>query len=169
MCRRIDGFTIVELVTVIILLAVLSTVALSRSVSTSAFSPGTVSLQLNQELRLAQASAQSRQDAQITFQIDLNGNAWRMLTTSDVDGTMRSVDVDQENTDIQATSGATSATFADGGALIVQFDSLGDLSSVTIEGTSADPDEGVAIQITGDSMRELCVYPTGYVANDTCA
>ena len=162
------GFTIVELVVVIILLAILSAVALSRTVSTTAFTPATVAHQLQQELKLAQATAMARQDSQISLQMDLSADDWRLLTNSSVDGVLRTVTVPAENTDIRLTSGTTVETLQDGGALIVQFTSLGDLSTLSVEGTSVAVSGGLLVEVMGDSVRQLCLYNSGYLANGNC-
>ena len=162
------GFTIVELVVVIILLAILSTVAISRSVSTEAFTPATVAHQIQQELKLAQATAMTRQDTQISFQLDLLGDQWRLLSSSLADGVLRNVEVPAEDTDIRLTAGVTIETLADGGALIVQFNSMGDIASLDVEGTVAAPDNGLSLDILGQTNRSLCLYNTGYLATGNC-
>ena len=162
------GFTIVELVVVIILLAILSTVALSRTVSTSAFAPATVSHQLQQDLKLAQATAMARQDTQVSFQLDLDGSDWRMITSNLADGVTHTTHIPAENTNIQLTQGLLVEQLADGGSLSLTFDSQGDLSALNVEGNLLSPDNGLLLEVLGDSDRSLCLYHTGYLANGTC-
>ena len=163
-----NGFTIVELVVVIILLAILSAVALSRAVSTSAFTPATVAHQLQQELKLAQATAMSRQDTQVFFQLDLAGDDWRLLTSTTIDGVLRTIAVPAENTDVRLTSGSTVEVLGDGGALLVQFSSLGNLTALSLEGNAVPAANGLLLEVIGDSSRNLCLYNTGYLANGIC-
>ena len=162
------GFTIVELVVVIILLAILSTVALSRTVSTSAFAPATVSHQLQQDLKFAQASAMARQDTQVSFQVDLDGTDWRMITSNLVDGVTHTTRLSAENTNIRLTHGALIEYLADGGSLSMTFDSSGDLATLNIEGNLVSPNSGLLLEVLGDSNRSLCLYHTGYLANGAC-
>ena len=163
-----QGFTIVELVVVIILLSILSAVAISRSVSTTAFTPATVAHQMYQEIKLAQAMAMSRQDTQISFQLDLDGDDWRLINSSAIDGILRTTFVPAENTDIRLSSGATVETLQDGGSLLVAFDSLGNVNSLTVEGASVAATTGLLVEVLGDNNRSLCLYNSGYLANGSC-
>ncbi|MEM7099036.1 MAG: type II secretion system protein [Pseudomonadota bacterium] len=163
-----QGFTIVELVVVIILLSILSAVALSRSVSTTAFTPASVAHQMHQEIKFAQATAMSRQDTDITFQLDANGDNWRLINSSTADGILRTALVPAENTDIRLTSGATVETLQDGGSLLIAFDSLGNVNSLSVEGSAVSATTGLLVEVIGDNSRSLCLYNSGYLANGSC-
>jgi MSHA pilin protein MshC len=163
------GFTIVELVTVIVLLGILSTVAVSRMVRPSAFAPGIVAQGLVAEARIAQQRAASRGDAQVTLTVDQLGSDWRLVLSTDIDGVIRTELLEVANTTVLAASGAESAALNDTTALQIIFDNRGDLATVLIGGLPGAPTTGVALTVNGDSSRDVCVYPTGYAVQDACA
>jgi len=167
-CFRYRGFTIVELIVVVILLGILSISAISRFVQPSAFSPGIVAEAAIAEIRFAQQLASSRRDAAVTFTMDRFGDDWRFRVTTDVDGLVRTELVEAENTTVQATSGALTNTVAGGTPLVLQFSHAGDLTAVTIGAAAGSPAMGVGLGIDGDSRRDACIYPSGYASAAAC-
>ncbi len=165
---RSSGFTVVELVTVILLLGILSVVAFGRFVRPSAFTPGAVVHALILEARVVRQLAATRADAVVTFTIDRMGSNWRLQTATDVDGVLRTELVAADNTSLRATSGAADDQLDAATAATLVLDSSGDLAAVTIGGTPGDPTLGVEFAITGDSDREACIYPTGYANDAAC-
>jgi len=163
------GFTIIELITVVVLLGILSMVAFSRFVRPSAFVPSIVAHGIVAETRLAQQRASSRRDAVVTLTIDRVGTDWRFLHSTDVDGVVRTELVGASNTTLQAQSGAANNNVDAANALVLQFDSKGDVVSVTVGADVGDPAQGVSISLTGDSDRDVCIYPTGYAVEESCA
>lgn len=164
-----DGFSIIELITVIILLGILSAVAFARMGSSSAFEPAMLMQQIDEELRLAQKLATARQDSQITFTLSLNGNQWQCQTRSDIDGILRTSVIDQNNSSVVATSGAVTAAINATTTLSLQMDGIGNLTAVTLGASPGTAELGVHLLVGGDSQRNLCVYPTGYVAHASCS
>ncbi|MCB1686740.1 MAG: hypothetical protein R3E82_18350 [Pseudomonadales bacterium] len=162
------GFTIVELVTVIILLGILSMVAMARFVQPSAFVPGIVGQKLVAESRIAQQLAVSRADARVSLRLDRQGGDWRMQVSTDVDGVLRTELVDADNSRIQATSGGASAFITAATALSVGYSQSGDLSAVLIGTTVGDATLGVDLLVAGDSDRQVCIHPSGYSASAAC-
>ena len=168
-CRMQKGFTIIELITVVVLLGILSMVAFSRFVRPSAFVPSIVAHGIVAETRLAQQRANSRRDAVVTLTIDRVGTDWRFLHSTDVDGVVRTELVGASNTTLQAQSGAANNTVDAANALVLQFDNNGDVVSVTVGADVGDPALGVSVSLTGDSDRDVCIYPTGYAVEESCA
>ncbi len=163
------GFTIVELITVIMLLGILSTVALSRFVSPDAFAPGIVTHAVLAEARFAQQLAVSRRDAVVSLNIDQLGTDWRFRTSTDLDGVVRTETVAIKNTSMTATSGATTGAINSSTPLVVQFDAAGDLESITLGVAAGDVSLGVSLAVSGDSNRNVCIYPTGYTTDAACS
>lgn len=163
------GFTIVELITVVILLGILSVTAISRFVEPSAFAPGIITHAFILQARAAQQIAASRADAQITLTMDRVADEWRLRVVSDVDGILRDELIAAENTSLTASSGAASGAINAAAPLILSFDSRGDLSAVVIGASAGTPGSGVDLQFSGDSNRSVCVYPSGYASDDACA
>ncbi len=163
------GFTVVELITVIILLSILGAVAMSRMISPDAFAPAIVTQAIVAEARFAQQVATSRADAVVSLTVDRVGSDWRLQVATDLDGVIRTELVEAENTALQAVSGAASAAIGAGATLDIDFNHAGDLSAVTIGGTAGDPDSGVTLTIAGDSTRQACVYSSGYANDEPCS
>lgn len=159
----------VELIAVIILLSILGVFAMGRMVSPTMYAPAVVSEAVLAQVRAAQQIAVSRHDAVVTLTVDRSGDDWRLQITSDVDGILRTERVDAENTALNAVSGAASGSIDAASPLTVSFDHGGDLETVTIGGVAGAPASGVAVSVSGDTSRQLCIYPSGYANADVCA
>ncbi len=167
--RLVAGFTIVELITVVLLLGVLSAVAFSRFGSTNAFEPAILLQQVDEQVRLAQKLATSRQDGQITFRLDLVADEWQTQVSSSIGGVLYTSTTTKNNSSILASSGTASANLSVGNPLQIALDGLGNLDSVQIGGALGNADMGAELQIVGDSTRVLCIYPSGYVSHNVCS
>ena len=165
---RARGFTIVELITVVVLLGILSMTAVSRMVRPSSFAPGIVAQTFVAEARIAQQRAASRRDASVTLTADRLGDDWRFVLSSDVDGVLRTELVEAANTSVTVKSGAASASLDSSASLRLDFTTTGDLSVVLIDGLLGDASGGVALTVVGDTSRDVCVHPTGYAVEGVC-
>jgi MSHA pilin protein MshC len=168
LAKRPEGFTVVELIAVIVLLSILGVVAMGRMVSPNLFAPAIVTQAVVAESRFAQQIATSRHDAAVTLTLDRLGDDWRLRVATDVDGVVRTELVEAEDTTVHAASGAANGSIGAGATLIVSFDRAGDLSAITIGGGAGDPAAGVGLSISGDSTRQVCIYPSGYANADAC-
>ena len=164
-----EGFTIVELITVVILLGILSITAISRFVQPSAFAPGIITNAFVLQARAAQQLAVSRADAEVSLTLERTADQWRLQISTDVDGVVRSETLAAENTSLIVSSGAASAAVTGTSPLVLRFDSRGDLSAVLIGATAGAATAGVDLQFSGDSSRAVCVYPSGYANDAACA
>lgn len=158
----------VELITVIVLLAILGITAGSRMISPSAFRPAIVVQALAAENRIAQQLAVSRRDATVSLTVDRFGADWRLRVATDVDGVIRTELVEAEDSTLHAASGAAIAFVGSGAALSLTFDGRGDLAAVTIDGAAGDPSLGIDLTVGGDHERRLCIYPSGYAHREPC-
>lgn len=166
--RSARGFTVVELVAVILLLAILSITALGRFVRPSAFAPAVVSAALVAEVRQARQLAGARSDARVTLELTADGSDWRFALATDVDGVVREQRVAMANTSLTASSGAASAGLGAGAGLQLTFHGDGDVAAIAIAGSPGDADLGVELALGGDSARTLCIYPSGYATDSAC-
>jgi prepilin-type N-terminal cleavage/methylation domain-containing protein len=166
------GFTIVELIAVLLLLGILAATAMSRLVGSNAYAPALVSEQLIALGRLAQQTALSRQDAAVSLDIDQNAGDWRMRVLVD-DGTgpvtMREELVEIRNTAIAVSNGAVNLPLGATVPLHVGFDGLGSLASTTGGATILDPSVGIGIGVTGDSAYSVCIGSTGHAYRGNCS
>jgi len=166
--RRISGFTLVELIVVIILLSVLSVTAISRMVTPSAFEVGALADAILTQLRAGHQLAATRRNDLVSVVLDSDGGEWRLRVNSAAEGTLKTVWVDADSVQVTASSGAASALLGPGSPLALYYDSLGDLATVTIHSNAGAPDLGVALTLAGDSNRQICVYATGYAVPEAC-
>lgn len=162
------GFTVVELVTTIVLLAILSGVALNSFVSPSAFEPSTLVHQLKLEFNLAHGYATARQDAEVEVMIFADSASWRAQTSNSLDGIIRDTSVDAFNSVLTVTDGTTSGAVSNTSPLTIAYAGTGAIAQVTLGGTPLDLDQGIQWQVVGDSARTLCLHPTGYLDENPC-
>jgi len=158
----------VELITVMLLLSVVGVFAMARMASPSMFAPAVVSQALVSELRFAQQLATARRDAVVSVSVDRVGDDWRLRTVSDVDGVLRTELVERDGTAVQAVSGAANDALDAGTALTVSFDHAGDLDAVSIGAAAGTPASGVSLTVSGDTTRQVCIYPSGYTNAGAC-
>ena len=156
----LGGFTVVEMVVVITLLAILSTVAISRLVGPSSFDPLLLRDYLVAQNAHARQVALNRQDADVRLVIDRTADGVR---TSVLANGATVFDRTSE-TDAPIVIGAT--PFAVGQTLTVNYDGTGYLVSATHDALALDVGSGVGIVV---SDLELCMYPSGVAAVGACA
>ncbi|MFK7912981.1 MAG: Tfp pilus assembly protein FimT/FimU [Pseudomonadales bacterium] len=166
--QHAQGFTIVELVVVIILLGILSVAAVSRMVSPSDFAPGMVSATTASQFRYARALAFAREDTDVQFMLAIVGSDWQITSSTGADGTLRSEEIEQGDTTVQLVNGAFTGSVSVLDPLRITFASDGGLAAASLGTQSLDPDLGLRLQISGDSSRLLCVYPNGYLFTADC-
>lgn len=162
------GFTIVELVIVIVLLGILSVAAVSRMMSPSDFTPGMVSATTASQFRYARALAFAREDTSVQFMLTIVGGDWQMTSSTSVDGTLRSEQVEQGDTTVELVNGGISGSVTALEPLLITFASDGGLAAASLGTQSLDPGLGLRLQISGASSRLLCVYPNGYLLTADC-
>ncbi len=167
-CCCAAGFTIVELVTVIVLLGILSVAAVSRMVSPSDFAPGMVSSAASEQFRLARALAMSREDTSVSLELRAVGSDWQLRTLTVADGEVRQELVERGTTTVVVDNGAFSGAVNTTATLTLQFDSGGSLVAATLGATVLDPLLAIRFTIAGASQRMLCAYPSGYLLSGDC-
>lgn len=171
MHRDAGGFTVVELIAVMVLLGILAATATSRMVGRNAYAGALVSQQVIALGRLAQQTALARQDAVVGLDIDQNAGDWRFRVQVTVDGT--TVASTEERAEISDTAvmianGATTAPLGPAAALHLTFDGLGGLAAGSVSATTLDPAVGVGIQVVGDSTSQLCIGSAGHAYRGSC-
>lgn len=166
---RAGGFTVVELVTTIILLAILSGVAMSSMVSPSSFGPSTIAHQLGLEFSVAYGQATARQDVTVSVEIQGDTDAWLVRISNSADGVVRTTSLDALGTSITVTNGLSSSSLSGSDALTLSFSGSGEVASAALAGSIIDPSLGIQIDLAGESNRVMCLYPTGYLDDAACA
>lgn len=168
-CKRCQAaFTVVELITVILLLGILSVAAVSRMLGPDEFAPGIIASGTAEQFRLGRAIALSRDDLALSWDLSLVGDGWQLRSSTVADGVLRSEQVERGGTTIAVSNGG-SPTFVDGSTpLTVTLDSEGQLASATLGASVLSVAAGIQLTIDGETTRVLCIYPTGFVHDAAC-
>tara|TARA_R110002073_G_scaffold5880_3_gene35782 strand:- start:876 stop:1388 length:513 start_codon:yes stop_codon:yes gene_type:complete len=162
------GFTVIELVVSIALLAIVAVGTSSRWFSADAFSADTLKSQLLAEARLAQRTALSNSQVVVHLVVSQSSNKWRYQIFIDSSGAttlMREVQADVDRVTIQVTGGV-STTLVQGADLDLQYDDLGNLSGVTLAGVAGNVDSGLSFLLAGN--RTFCISPLGFAHDGSC-
>jgi MSHA pilin protein MshC len=156
-----QGFTLIELITVIILLGILSAFAVSRFPSSQSYSTNIITNQFIASARLAQQTSLSRSsvDSSNYTTLNVSGSAgnWNLVVTSGLATYNAQVDQGSEQirfgTDLSSTCASLAAV-----PLTLTFD--GDGNRVPAQNLRVCIDSAVDV--------ELCISPSGYVYEDSC-
>ncbi len=164
--KRALGFTIVELVVVLLLLGILSATALSRFVEPSAFAPRTITGALLAQAHFAALSAQTSAD-DVDLVVLPSAGDWTM-DVSIVGISQRSTEVAAANTRMEITNGALVADVDAANPLSLTFSGDGEVTGAALGATALNPNLGVQVRVIGDTTRTLCLHPTGYAGQEGC-
>ena len=168
----VSGFTIVELIAVLLLLGILATTATSRMVSANAYAPALVCDQLIALGRLAQQTALTRQDAMVSLDVDQDAGAWRLrvqVASGAGTTTAREERAEIRNTGVVVINGAQTASLGPSAALRLTFDGLGNLNTGAVAATNLNTSVGVGISVTGDTAASVCVGSAGHAFRGACS
>lgn len=153
MHSRTGGFTLVELVTTIILIGVLSVVAIPRLMSSSSYSAYSLRNEFTAELRKAQLLAMNNTDICIRIEVDA-ANGYRQLRFPVRVGNQCSGTASL-NLGWQAFQGGSSLRLAGASSFALDFDALGRLP-----GTGC---QGACIEVIADETLILAVESEGFI------
>lgn len=157
---KYQGFTLIELIMVIILLGVLSVFAVSRFPSKQPFSTVIINNQLLASARLAQQTSLSRASsaANITLTVSENSGEWNLAIASG-GNTLFLTQVEQGSESIRfGTSLTGSCSSLATAPFTVTFD--GDGNRI--------PFQNLRVCVDSDTDLELCISPSGYAYEGTC-
>ncbi|MGB0732290.1 MAG: pilus assembly FimT family protein [Pontibacterium sp.] len=163
------GFTLVELIAVLALLAVISAAAFSRFSSPSVYQSRILLDSLENSLRLAQRSSLSHHASTLSWRLTRTGNhEWQYVLL--VDGSEQLSESVKAETSLSYStpivSGGTYTGNLDiGESLLLAYDNQGSLASVTDD--SGGGLVNGALTITMDS-RVLCVSSGGFAYASSC-
>lgn len=162
-----QGFTLIELITVIILLGILSAFAVSRFSSSQSYSTTVIKNQLIASVRLAQQTAMSRSSVsssgQTQLQITGDSDNWFLNITSGPITYNAQVDRGNEQvrygTNTSATCSALTASSST--PLVLTFNGDGNRVPATALRICVDRPSSTA-------DIELCISPSGYAYEGAC-
>jgi MSHA pilin protein MshC len=155
-----QGFTLIELITVIILLGILSAFAISRFPSSQSYSTTIIKNQLIASARLAQQTSLSRSSPaeNVILNVSLIAGVWN-LVVSGAGGNSYSAQIDRGGEQIRFGTNLTTACSTLAAApLTISFDGDGNRT----------PNQNLRICIDSDVDYELCISPSGYAYEGTC-
>ena len=158
-----QGFTLIELITVIVLLGVLSAFAVSRFTSSQSYSTTVIKNQLIASARLAQQTAMSRSSVsssgQTQLQITGDSDNWFLnITSGPINYTAQ---VDRGNEQVRYGTSCSALTASASTPLVLTFN--GDGNRV--------PASALRICVGTPSSTadiELCISPSGYAYEGAC-
>ena len=156
---RQKGFTLIELIMVIILLGVLSVFAMSRFSSGQSYSSAIVKNQLLAALRLSQQTALSRSSSNqnVILTITSAGGSWLFVTSGGGDSFTSQVEAGVEQIRF-GTNFAAACSSLSTLPLVISFDGDGNRL----------PQSNLRMCVDSDIDYELCISSSGYSYEGVC-
>lgn len=170
------GFSFIELVVVIVILAVISAVFIARFAGANSFNGVVVRDQIIALTRIAQQSSFGRAGVTMTF-TPLPGGDDATVVVAETNGTIERVTVPIStlvlagDVDITNSCGVTAGTNAitNSSPLVIRFGELGNIVASSGVGTSAGAvNRSLRICINNDPVMSVCVSPTGFAYARDC-
>ncbi len=169
------GFTIVELVIVILILSIISVVAISRVLSGNSFNSVIVRDQIISLARTAQQNSLGRADVSMTITPNPAGDSVTIVTsygggnieniTAPLDSVSLSGDINDTDS-CAATPGADAITSAN--PMTLTFGELGDLGISGVTGSTGAVTSAVRICLNAVAIDSVCVSPSGFAYEGDC-
>lgn len=169
------GFTLVEMVIVIVILAIISAVAISRLLSGNTFNAVIVRDQIISLSRSALLNSLGRTNVSLTITPSASGDELTIVT-SDVGGTITSVTTPLDtitlsgdinvSSSCETISGVDSITNA--ASMTVVFGALGDLGVSGVSGSTGAISSALRICINDIAVNSICFSPSGFAYAGDC-
>ncbi len=152
--QRQRGFTLVELVTIIILIGILSVVALPRLFSQSSYSAYTLQDEFISEMRTAQLMALNNSDR--CYRVRVTASGYHILHYGSRNGSGRCTGAVQRTEAVQSFQGGANLSLISSAAnsFDIDFDTLGR----NFLGCS-----GACIRVIADETRTIAIESEGYI------
>ncbi|MGV3593475.1 MAG: type II secretion system protein [Gammaproteobacteria bacterium] len=175
---RLHGYTVIEMVIVIVLLGIVAAVVVPRFMAPNAFDEPVARDGLLTTIRAAQQAALGR--SEVTFEIDRIGDTWH-LEVKDSGSMIRELMFSAEDIVLETGSPAASSDVCSSGFdtavandFSLSFDAVGNLSEFTNTGVPGAPVavdgnfNGVRICLNDTDALSICVSPAGYAHAGNC-
>jgi MSHA pilin protein MshC len=163
------GFTLVELVAVLVLLGIISAVAFSRFSNVESFRSTLLQDALLVSQRLAQRAALSHHASSIQWQLSHpSAGQWRYavrIDGSDAQADSISSEVVVTYSVPLAAGGTLSGTVAAGDSLTLSYDMRGNFTQIDNGGGAQAINGSLQLSLSGSP---LCVSPSGYAYEAVC-
>lgn len=166
------GFTIIELVFVVLILGIVSAFAMARILRGDSLDSAVVSDQLIAMARLAQQKAIGHSDVQLRVEPD---GSSLVISVSDNNGLLESSSVPVAGVSLYADVNQQTACsnpplaglISNNNPLLINYDSLGDLESGGV-GAPAEIDSGARICLSPDTNLSICISDAGFAYRGAC-
>ena len=174
-CGCQAGFTLVEMVVVILVLAIISAFAMSRILSGNAFNAIILRDQIVSLARTAQQNSMGRSNVNLTITPGVGGDDVT-LTTSDDGGTIKTVTLplgavslsgDINDTDSCETTAGANA-ISNGAPMTLAFGELGNLGISGVTGSTGAISSAIRICLNNTASESVCVSPSGFAYAGDC-
>lgn len=174
-CRFVTGFTVIEIIVTLLLIAILGAMFMARLGSANAFNGVVIRDQIISLTRLAQQNAFGREDLELIFQPDGSGEA--TITVSSGAEQLEQVSVPVTSVSLTGDRDvANSCTVTPGGNTIsagnplrLHFGTLGQLVASSGVGTDVGVvNRSVRVCVNNDSDLSVCISPSGYAYTGDC-
>jgi len=167
-----QGFTLIELVLILVIVAILGVTVSSRFLSGNTFNAAVVRDQIISLTRNAQQAALGRATVSLTIQPDGSGNLDLELddTNGNVIATQISLDgVTSFSGDVNNTASCTTGgtDITNGAPFIINFDSLGDLDASGF-GAGTAVTSALRICVNDEPDQSICVSSAGFAYGGDC-
>ncbi|HDZ09345.1 pilus assembly FimT family protein [Pseudohongiella sp.] len=170
------GFSIIELVIVVLLIGIVSAVAMARILRSDTYNPIIARDQLVSIARSAQQKAIGRTD--VSLQIQPIGNNLQFRIEDDT-GVVESIDVDLAEVIPSGDTNQLASCSVVGGAsvislstpMVIYYNKLGDLLEGGVVGSPGYPQEvtsGARVCINNDPVMSVCLSAAGYAYVGDC-
>lgn len=169
------GFTIVEIIIVLIIVGIIAVSAFARFVDGSAINSTAARSSIITVSHAAQQASLGRDN--VSFEIDSSGDDWVFSAIAD-GSTLRSVSISSDNVVLETGSAVASANTcansfdtALANDFALTYNRNGDLVDFTNNTTTEIVDasfNGVRICINDDVSLSVCVSPAGYAYEGNC-
>ena len=171
------GFTVVELIIVIVLIGIVGAVVVSRFTSGSAFNAAGTQDAIISIAHATQQASLGRDNA--SLQIDASGGDWIISAVAGSPTvTIRSISIPATNVILETgsavTSGNTCANAYDTAVMndfVLNYNRKGDLVDFTNNGSTETVDasfNGVRLCINDNPVFSVCISPAGYAYEGDC-
>lgn len=155
------GFSLIEVVTVLVLLGVLGAAAFSRFGNTSSYTEAILQQELLAYLRLTQRVAVAHQESITSFALTRNGDQWDV--SLQFDGQTVSDQLEGNHT-VSFQLGGFTGSLDNGVTYRIEYSDTGDLATVTSP-ANVPVTQSVQLNI---GARFICIAPTGFAYEGSC-
>ena len=169
------GFTLVEMVIVIVILGIVSVVAMSRMLGGNAFNAVIVRDQIVSLSRSALLNSLGRTGVTLTITPSASGDEVTIVT-SDVGGTIASITTDLNTVTLSGDINSTDSCETTAGVntitnvtpMTVAFGALGDLGISGVTGSTGAVTSALRICINDVAVNSICFSPSGFAYAGDC-